>query len=241
MTQIPSRGSTLTDRTTELRPDIDLTGSSESATDTAKEQAAQVAQTAAGKTQEIAGTAKVQAGAVVAETGRQASDLLRQATQELTSQASAQQERLASSLRALGDELGAMADHEGERGVASDLARQASAAIRDAAGWFDGREPGQLLSEVRTFAQRRPGAFLALALGAGLAAGRLTRAEASALKEQHEGSSSNAGSLSSRADVSPPDPMQQTLPTSGGPGDLASAPPHPSAGTGLGDPLGGVR
>jgi hypothetical protein len=37
------------------------------------------------------------------------------------------------------------------------------------------REPGDLVAEVRRFAQRRPGAFLVGALLAGVAAGRLTR------------------------------------------------------------------
>ena len=37
------------------------------------------------------------------------------------------------------------------------------------------RDPGALLDEVRSFARRKPGTYLAIALGAGVLAGRLTR------------------------------------------------------------------
>ena len=41
--------------------------------------------------------------------------------------------------------------------------------------WLDNHEPSDLLDEVKRFARRRPGAFLALAAAAGVVAGRLTR------------------------------------------------------------------
>src|SRR4029077_10670527 len=44
-----------------------------------------------------------------------------------------------------------------------------------AAGWLADRDPGALLDEVRSFARRKPGTYLAIALGAGVLAGRLTR------------------------------------------------------------------
>ena len=40
---------------------------------------------------------------------------------------------------------------------------------------LDGREPSQILDDVRAFARRRPGAFLLGALAAGVVAGRITR------------------------------------------------------------------
>jgi hypothetical protein len=141
----------------------------------AKEQAAAVGQGAADAGKQVAGVAKDQAQNVVAEAGSQAKDLLSQARSELTEQAGAQQKRLAEGLRALGDELEAMTHHSEQPGVATDLAKQAATRSHDAASWLDSREPGHLLEELQSFARAKPGAFLALAAGAGLVAGRLGR------------------------------------------------------------------
>jgi hypothetical protein len=68
-----------------------------------------------------------------------------------------------------------MARNSEQDGVATDLARDAAARARTAAEWLADRDPGSLLDEVRSFARRKPGTYLALALGAGVLAGRLTR------------------------------------------------------------------
>jgi len=59
--------------------------------------------------------------------------------------------------------------------MATDLVKQASGRAHDAASWLESREPGSLLSELQSFARQRPAAFIALAAGAGLVAGRLGR------------------------------------------------------------------
>jgi hypothetical protein len=56
-----------------------------------------------------------------------------------------------------------------------DLVRQAADRSASVASWLEGRDPGSLLDEVKTFARQRPGTFLLLAAGAGILAGRLTR------------------------------------------------------------------
>ena len=68
-----------------------------------------------------------------------------------------------------------MARNSEQDGVATDLARQAADRAWQAAGWLTDRDPGSLLNEVRSFARRKPGTYLAIALGAGVLAGRLTR------------------------------------------------------------------
>jgi hypothetical protein len=143
--------------------------------DTAKEQASEVKQGAVEATQHVAGVAKEQAWNVTAEAGRQAKDLLDQARSELTGQAAAQQHRLAEKIAALGAELRSMAEGGENPGIATDLARHGSRAAQDTASWLSAREPGALVAELKTFARRRPGAFLVAAVGAGLLAGRLTR------------------------------------------------------------------
>ena len=146
-----------------------------STTDTAKDQAAQVAHTAKQAGTQVADTVKEQAGQVTAEAGKQAKQLLSQAQSEATEQAAATQSRVAEGLHALADELTGMANNSEQDGPATDLARQAADKAHQAAGWLADRDPGALLDEVRSFARRKPGAYLAIALGAGVLAGRLTR------------------------------------------------------------------
>jgi len=145
------------------------------ATDLAKEQAGRVADTAKQDGTQVAGTVKEQAGEVTAEAGKQAKQLLSQAQSELSEQAGVTQQRVSEGLHALADELHGMAKNSDQDGPATDLARQAADRAHQAAGWLADRDPGALLDEVRSFARRKPGAYLAIALGAGVLAGRLTR------------------------------------------------------------------
>jgi hypothetical protein len=123
----------------------------------------------------VAEVAREQASGVAAETARQGRDLLHQAQSQLAEQAAYGQQRVAKQLLSLSDELRAMADHPGDGGIAADLADQVASRVRAAGQWLDGRKPGQVVDEMQSFARRRPAAFLALAAGAGLVAGRLTR------------------------------------------------------------------
>jgi uncharacterized protein YjbJ (UPF0337 family) len=146
-----------------------------STTEVAKAQAGEVADTAKQAGAQVAGTVKEQAGQVTAEAKNQAKQLLSQAQSELTEQAASTQQRVSGGLHALADELAGMARNSEQDGVATDLARQAADKARLAAGWLADRDPGTLLDEVRSFARRKPGTYLAIALGAGVLAGRLTR------------------------------------------------------------------
>lgn len=146
-----------------------------STTEVGKEQAGQVADTVKQVGGQVTQTVQEQAGAVTAEAGQQARALLSQAQSELSSQAGATQQRAAEGLHALADELHSMVKGSEQDGPVTDLARQAADRAHQAAGWLADRDPGALLDEVRSFGRRRPGAFLALAVGAGIVAGRLTR------------------------------------------------------------------
>jgi hypothetical protein len=150
-------------------------GADASATEVAKQQVADVADTAKQAGAQVADTVKEQAGQVTAEAKDQAKQLLAQAQSELTEQAAATQQRVAEGLHALADELSGMARNSEQDGVATDLARQAADKARQTAGWLADRDPGSLLNEVRSFARKKPGTYLAIALGAGVLAGRLTR------------------------------------------------------------------
>ncbi|MBU5424243.1 hypothetical protein KQI48_16355 [Cellulomonas hominis] len=166
------------------------TGGAKAAVGTARDEAQGLAHAAADSGQGLLHEAKDQAGEVVAEAKGQARDLLGEAREGLRGQASDQQARAASGLRALGDELGRMADASEQGGLAGDLVRQVAGRTGSVATWLEDREPGDVLSEVTDFARRRPGLFLALAAGAGVLAGRLTRG----LKDAPSGGTSTTSS-----------------------------------------------
>ncbi|WP_104062957.1 hypothetical protein [Arthrobacter sp. 4R501] len=146
-----------------------------SRTDAVREEAQDVAQTAADSAQSVAKTAKSEAANVTSEAKANAKDLLDQARSDLTVQAGAQQQKVANGLRSVSDELHAMAQASDQPGVATDLVRQAAERSSSVASWLDGRDPGSLLNEVKSFARQRPGTFLLLAASAGVLAGRLSR------------------------------------------------------------------
>ncbi|MGO4188138.1 hypothetical protein [Pseudarthrobacter sp. TAF60_1] len=162
-------------------------GAAGSRTDAAKGEAADVARTAADSAQNVAETAKTEAANVASEAKANAKDLLYQARTDLTDQAGAQQQKVASGLRSMSDELHAMARASDQPGVASDLVRQAAERSSAVAAWLDGRDPGSLLNEVKSFARQRPGTFLLLAAGAGVLAGRLTRSLSAGAPESAKG------------------------------------------------------
>lgn len=141
----------------------------------AKDQASNVAGGAADAASHVAGVAKEQVGEVTAEAGRQVKELVGHARTQLTDQVQSQQLNASIGLYSLSDQLKAMASNSEQSGVATDLAQQAAGKVRDLAGWLENREPADVLNEVRKFARLRPGAFLAIALGAGVVAGRLAR------------------------------------------------------------------
>lgn len=141
----------------------------------AGDRAADVKDVAVDAGQHVAGVAKEEIRQVGTETKKQAKDLYRETQAELAEQAATQQKRVALGIRSLGDELGEMAGASETQGVASDLAQQAATRAAGIADWLEQRDPGSLLREVKNYAQRKPGTFIALAAVAGVLAGRLTR------------------------------------------------------------------
>lgn len=141
----------------------------------AKDEAASVAQDAKREGQQVAETAKEEVRQVASSAQAQARQLMDQARTELGDQAGSQQQRLAGNIRNLASELQTMVRSNDENGPMNDLAQQAADKAGDVANWLENRQPGEVLDDVRRFAARRPAMFLALAAGAGVLAGRLTR------------------------------------------------------------------
>lgn len=143
--------------------------------DVAKEQAGQVADTAKEAGRKVAGTTKEQASRVATDALGQARDLYGQATEQLSGQAAQQQTRAASTLHAFGEDLSNMGRAQ-ESGLAAELVQNLSKRATGAATWLENREPADVLDEVKQFAARRPGLFIALAATAGVVGARLTKA-----------------------------------------------------------------
>jgi hypothetical protein len=143
--------------------------------DTIKDEAGHATGQAKESATNVLDTAKTEAANVAVELKTNAMDLLDQAKVDLTDQAAMQQQKVSSGLRSISAELHSMANSSNDPGVATDLVRQAAVRSSSVATWLDNREPGAILEEVKTFARQRPGAFLLLAAGAGVLAGRLGR------------------------------------------------------------------
>ncbi len=150
-------------------------GGNGAASTSVRDEAASVTSDAAQSGRQVADTAVSEAKDVVAEARSQFSTLLEQLRGEATEQASGQSDRAVAGLRSLGDELRQMASTSQQSGIATGLAGQAGDRVHSVAGWLEQRQPGEVLDEVRDFARRRPGTFLAAAAAVGLIGGRLTR------------------------------------------------------------------
>ncbi|WP_156125518.1 hypothetical protein [Kocuria sp. ZOR0020] len=141
-----------------------------------KNEANQLKNQAAGSGERVAETAKDKAGNVKDEAVNQAQDLFGQLKGDVQGYVGPQQERAASTARSISDEIGAISRGEqpqsnyvgGALGGLSGYADSFASALEN-------KDPQELLGDVRHFASRRPGTFLALAAGIGLLAGRATR------------------------------------------------------------------
>lgn len=171
--------------TTPQGPD-DTASSGSAKADAAKGAAADVAGDAKSAASDVAGTTKDQAKRVASEATDHAKQLYGQASAGIKEQAGQQQERAAGGLRTLSDQLSSMADKSDDDGIAQKVVRDLSHRAGSFAGFLEGRDPGSLLDEVKSFAARKPGTFIAIAAGAGILAGRLTKALAAETKHEHE-------------------------------------------------------
>jgi hypothetical protein len=114
--------------------------------------------------------------------------MLHQVTGELRSQAGTQQQKATTGLQNVSQQLHSMADGA-DSGVASNVVREVATRVSTAANWLENREPAELLEDVKRFARRSPGLFIAISAGAGLIAGRLTKALVSNAQEEKEAAS----------------------------------------------------
>jgi hypothetical protein len=224
----------LTEGTSAFPPTGESAATQQSTASAAREEAAQVGQSARAAAGNVTGTAADQARNVVEETRRQARDLLGEARSQVREQASGQQRKAAQNLHTLAGQLNEMAAKSGDSGMAAQLAEEAANRVHGVASWLEGREPADLLDEVRGFARRRPGTFLFGAALAGVLAGRMTRGFTTAARSGEPGQSGPWESAGASADM--PDATQPagTWPAPA-PGPIPAPEPSPGTGSGTGD------
>jgi hypothetical protein len=144
-------------------------------TDT-QEKAKAAASATADESKHLGQVAGQEAGNVAGEAMNQVRNLADEAKGQLTDQSRVQRDRLVETMRTFSGDLESMASGESaSSGLASDLVRQAADRTRQMCARLEGREPAEILDDVRSFARRRPGTFLLGALAAGIVAGRLAR------------------------------------------------------------------
>jgi gas vesicle protein len=148
-------------------------GDGSSTKEQVKEQARQAAGTAAEASRHVAGVASGEAAKVASEARSQVAGLVSQASSQVQSQSREQLGRLAELVGSLADELEEMGSQGS--GPAAGVVSEVASRARGLSSSLQGREPGEVLEDVRRFARRRPGVFLVGSLAAGVLAGRLTR------------------------------------------------------------------
>lgn len=186
----------------------------------AKEGAGRVLEAEKHMAHDTAHEAKTVAHDTVADAREQAKDLFAQTREELSRTAGEQLQRFAGTTSSMSSELGQMASSSEQGGLAASLVEQASSYLDKATQWVEGREPGDLVADVNTYARRHPGTFMAVAAGLGLVAGRVLRGA----KDDH-GHDDAARETSAGRATPPPTPAPTTPPAPG----TGYAPPATSA------------
>lgn len=202
------------------------------AADTAQERAGGVAQAAREQAGGVAQSAREQAGGVVAHTQAEARDLLQELRTSLREQTQAQRDRLAQVLGGYEQELQQMVDQGGGSGTATEAVRQVAQRFRSWRQYLEGQE--DVIDGLRSFARRRPGAFLLAAATAGVVAGRITRGAAAARQGQVSGTGVAGSSEVPVPDVGSGGPAYgaAVTGTTGGGYPPSATPEHPTGATG---------
>ncbi len=151
---------------------------------TAKAQGQQVLRSTADQASEVVVAAKEQAAEVAEQATEQARNLLEETRTRLEEQTATGAHRLGEQLQRLGEEALALSEGRPEEAptVQGYVKRAANTLLETAdraygvSNDIQTRGIGGVLTDVQTFARRRPGVFLISAAGLGLVAGRAVRA-----------------------------------------------------------------
>ncbi|MBI4943442.1 MAG: hypothetical protein HY830_22080 [Actinobacteria bacterium] len=155
-----------------------------------KDRAAEVGGTAKEQAANVAGTAKEQAVDVAHDAADQARNLLEELRTNVRDQVGTQRDRLSQTLDQYATELRQMAERSDSDGPATEVVRQVATRLQDMRSYLEGG--GDVVTDVRRFARRRPGTFLVACAAVGVLAGRATRGAAAARSQQQAGAGRHA-------------------------------------------------
>ncbi|MGV9252540.1 hypothetical protein [Streptomyces sp. NPDC003697] len=192
--------------------------------ETAKEQASATAGQAKEAAGQVAETAAEQARAVVGEVRQQAGTVLDELRGRAMSEVEGQTRRAAGALRQWSDDVAGLAEHAQGDSPARGVAVQVAESGHRAADYLEKQGVEGMVSDLRGFARRRPGAFLGGALLAGVAVGRLAKAAGRAGQSPAGRRSEQQQALDEAATPAPPAGAVNEVPPPAVP-----APPPPAA------------
>jgi hypothetical protein len=135
----------------------------------------QTAQTAKAEAGAVAGSVKDETKNVAQAAQQQASSALHQVQDDVRNRAKEEATKVAQTLHDTSRKLQSMAGAGGDQGVASSLVREGAHATERLATRLDQGGVDAVMADVRSFARRRPGAFLLGAVTVGFVSGRLVR------------------------------------------------------------------
>ena len=164
-----------------------------------KEQVQQTASTAADEGKHVAAVVGEEAQNVAGQAKDQVRELLDETIGQVNEQSRTQLDRLVGTLKSVSTDLESMAS-SADSGLATQLTQQVAERARGLSTHLDGREPSDVLDDVRRFARRRPGLFLVGALSAGVVVGRLARGA----KQAHHQETSSSATTGTPATVGTP-------------------------------------
>jgi hypothetical protein len=159
-------------------------GRVQAAGQTAKEQASATAGQAGKAAGEVAGTALDQAKTVAGEARRHAGSAVGDIRGRVTEEVEGQTQRAAGTVRQWADDLAELAGNASDDSPARSLVSQVADGGHRAADYLDDHGVQGMAEDLKGFARRRPGAFLASAALAGLAVGRMAKAGSKAQSGQ---------------------------------------------------------
>lgn len=119
--------------------------------------------------------AKEKVADVAAEAKDQALGLAHQVRSQMQDRTAEQHGRAKEQVRSVSDNLRQLAEGGGASGPVQQMVQELASRGEMLADYIESKDPQELMSDLRTFARRRPLMFLAGAAAAGLIAGRLTR------------------------------------------------------------------
>jgi hypothetical protein len=186
----------------------------------AGEEASNVAQTATEGVREVAHEMRTQANAVAGQARQQFEDLVGQARDEFRQQAQQRNDQAAEQFRTLSERITALADGRPEdAGPLPGYLGEVEGRVRSLATRLEDRGPQGVMQDLTDLARRRPGVFLAGAVGLGFVIGRTVRAGTAAQQA--------AGSTSQWTSPSRPEPVaglaeEPLVPQGNGPRGLSS-------------------